>query len=137
MSTHIFDHIHEWRCRCHLIKAPIPNNVLADWFVKLFLQVIAKDVALSGEVYEEKVIMRAQHLDLIYSQSWVLYEIFPNEPRSNTDPTKLSPGPHADGVIGSVENFTIEKVTNQIRQMYLPMNTPVANQNHVPPTNPN
>ena len=29
-STHIYDHIHEWRRICRLIKAPIPDQLLAD-----------------------------------------------------------------------------------------------------------
>ena len=81
-STHISDHIHEWRRRRRLIKAPIPDQFLADWFVKSLLPTIAKDVALSGAVTEEQVILRAQHLDLVYSQSGVLYDILPNAPRS-------------------------------------------------------
>ena len=36
-STHISDHIHEWRRRRGLIKAPIPNQLLADWFTKYLL----------------------------------------------------------------------------------------------------
>jgi hypothetical protein len=36
-STHISDHIHEWRW-CHiLIKATIPDQFLAEWFMKSLL----------------------------------------------------------------------------------------------------
>jgi hypothetical protein len=33
-STHIFGHIHEWRRRQRLIKAPILDQILVDWFTK-------------------------------------------------------------------------------------------------------
>ena len=53
---------------------------MEDWFVKSLLPTIAKDVALSRVVTEEQVILRAQALDLVYSQSSVLYDILPNAP---------------------------------------------------------
>ena len=106
-STHISDHIHEWRRRHRLIKAPIPDQFLADWFVKSLLPVIAKDVALSGAVTEEQVILRAQHLDLVYSQSGVLYDILLNALRSWQELPRSSPGPHADGIVGSVANVSV------------------------------
>ena len=52
-STHISDHIHEWRRRRRLNKAPIPNQLLADWFTKSLLPPIARDVAMGGVVTEE------------------------------------------------------------------------------------
>ena len=42
-STHISDHIHEWRQRWRLIKAPIPNQFLVDWFTKSLLPPIPRD----------------------------------------------------------------------------------------------
>ena len=51
-STHISDHIHEWRRRRRLIKAPIPDQLLAAWFTKSLLPPIARDVAMSGVVTE-------------------------------------------------------------------------------------
>ena len=32
-STHISDHIHEWRWQRGPIKAPIKDQLLADWFM--------------------------------------------------------------------------------------------------------
>ena len=90
-----------------MIKAPIPDQFLANWFVKSLLPTIAKDVALSRVVTEEQVILRAQHLDLVYSQSGVLYDILPNAPRSWQELPRSSPGPHADGIVGSVANVSI------------------------------
>ena len=66
-STHISDHIHEWRRQRRLIKAPILDQLLADWFTKSLLPPIARDVAMGGAVTEEKAISRAQYLDLVYS----------------------------------------------------------------------
>ena len=66
-STHIFDHIHEWRRQRRLIKAPIPDQLLADWFTKSLFPPIARDVAMGSAVTEEQDISRAQYLDLVYS----------------------------------------------------------------------
>ena len=59
---------------------------------------------------EEESILRAQHLDLIYSQSGILYEIVPEEPRPSHEAEKPKPGPHTDGVVGSVNSPTIESL---------------------------
>jgi hypothetical protein len=44
--------------------------------------------------------MRAQQLELIYSQSGMLYEILPDVSWSTFDLTKLKYGPHADSIVG-------------------------------------
>ena len=67
-----------------MVKAPIPNALLEDWFMKLLLPKISCDVAMLGEITEEDVIRRAQHLDLIYSQSDTLYDIIPQDPQHST-----------------------------------------------------
>ena len=79
-DTHISDHIHEWRRRRRLVKALIPDALLADWFTKSLLPKISCDVAMSGAVTEEDVIRRAQHLYLIYSQSSTLHDIISQAP---------------------------------------------------------
>ena len=55
-STHIFNHIHEWRRLRRLIKAPILDQLLADWFTKSLLPPIARDVAMGGVITKEKAI---------------------------------------------------------------------------------
>ena len=55
-STHIYDHIHEWRRQRRLIKAPIPDQLLAYWFTKSLLPPIAWDVAMGSAITEEKSI---------------------------------------------------------------------------------
>ena len=52
-STHISDHIHEWRRWRRLIKAPILDQLLAGLFTKSLLPPIAWDVAMGGVVTEE------------------------------------------------------------------------------------
>jgi hypothetical protein len=81
---------------------------MLEWFLKSLLPYISKDVSTSGVTSEEEVIFKAQHLDLIYAQSGMLYEILPNMSRSNYDPRK-NPGPHANGIIGSA-NAKVEAI---------------------------
>jgi hypothetical protein len=86
-----------------LIKATIPDQLLAEWFTKSLLPPISRDVAMGGVVTEEEAIARAQYLDLVYSQSGTLYELIPNAPCTSTDPSKPSSMAHADGIIGVVK----------------------------------
>ena len=79
-STHISNHIHEWR-RCRsLIKAQIPYQFLTYLFVKSLLPPIAHDIVVGGVTIEEQAIARAQYLDLVYSQFGVLYDIIKDAP---------------------------------------------------------
>jgi hypothetical protein len=66
-ATHISDHIHEWHRQRRMIKTQIPDKLLTEWFTKSLLPPISRDVAMVGATTEEKAIMCAQHLDLIYS----------------------------------------------------------------------
>jgi hypothetical protein len=102
-STHISDHIHEWRRRRRLIKVPLPDQLLAEWFTKSLIGPIARDVSMGGVVTEEQVISRAQYLDLVYSQTSTLYDLIPDAPRPSTNPTPTHPvASHVvDGVIGT------------------------------------
>ena len=109
-ATLISDHIQEWRRRNRLIKATIPPEFLLEWFLKSLLPYIYKDVSTSGVTNEEEAILRDQQLYLIYSQSWILYEIIPDAPRPTHSVKKPKPGPHADGVVGSVKSHTVESL---------------------------
>jgi hypothetical protein len=102
-SMHIFDHIHEWRRRRRMIKEVIPDLLLAEWFTKSLLPLVAHDVAMGGTVTEEETIAWAQYLDLVYSQSSTLYEFLLNIARANVDPSNSSFTSHVDGVIDSVK----------------------------------
>ena len=48
---------------------------LLEWFLKLLLPYIVKDVSTSRVQNEEQAIFRVHELDLIYDQSRLLYEI--------------------------------------------------------------
>jgi hypothetical protein len=127
-SIHIFDHIHEWRRRRRLIKAVIPDQLLAEWFTKSLLPQIARDVAMGGVVTEEEAITRDQYLDLVYSQSGTLYELIPNATRATNDPSKPSTASHADGVIGSVKPNLPHSCWQPIKFFQLPLklSTPMS-----------
>jgi hypothetical protein len=90
-STHISDHIHEWRRRRRLIKLELPDKLLAEWFTKSFVNEIGKEIAMGGVVMEEKTISRAQYLDLIYSQTGTLYDLLLDLPRPNVSSTSTTP----------------------------------------------
>ena len=55
-------------------------------------------------------------MDLIYAQSVLLYEIIPNALRSSFDP-KVKPGPHADGIVGSISTKPLDYVMKQVSQL--------------------
>jgi hypothetical protein len=54
-TTHISDHIQEWRRRKRLIKTPIPPTFLLKWFLKSLHTPISKDVATSGLPLRKKL----------------------------------------------------------------------------------
>jgi hypothetical protein len=67
--------------------------------------------------------MRAQQLELIYSQSGLLYEVFPDAPRSILDKTRQRSGPHADGIVGSVQTKPTDQLSNQLQQLSIQQTT--------------
>jgi hypothetical protein len=107
-SIHISDHIHEWRRRRRLLKVPLPDQLLAEWFTKSLIGPIARDVSMGGVVTEEQAISRAQYLDLVYSQTRTLYDLILDAPRPSTNPNPKPPAnSHAiDGVIGTFHTKT-------------------------------
>ena len=70
-----------------------------------------------GVTTEEEAILRAQQLDLIYAQSRILYEIIPEAPRSSHSVEKPNLGPHANGVVCSVNYPTIEYLAKQLHEL--------------------
>lgn len=98
----ISDHIHEWRHHLRMVKTFFPDQFLVEWFVKSMLPYIIKDVARGGIAIEEKVISHAQYLDVIYTQSGMLYEKILNVPRSNfIVPPQLKDSHVRDSIIGT------------------------------------
>jgi hypothetical protein len=94
-----------------MIKAVIPDILLAEWFTKSLLPLIARNVTMGAVVTEEQAIARAQYLDLVYSQSRTLYDLLLNVARANVDPSKPSSSSHVDGVISSVKTQSFSKST--------------------------
>lgn len=110
MATHIYDHIHEWRRRRRMVKTYVPDQLLAEWLIKSLLPSIMEYVAKGGVVTEEKVIARAQYLDLIYTHSSMLYVKIPDatRPKFFVPPSpKSNKDSHVgDGVIGMTNTKT-------------------------------
>jgi hypothetical protein len=133
-STHISDHIHEWRRRRHLIKVPLPDQLLAEWFTKSLIgPPISHDVSMGGVVTKEKDISRAQYLDLVYSQTNTLYDLILDDPRPSTNPTPTTPvASHAvDGVIGTFHAKSQSKKSSHSNPKYT-----TASVQNTPPTTP-
>jgi len=86
-----------------LVKTFVHNQFLVEWFISSLLPSITGDVAKGGVVTEERVISHAQCLDLIYTQSNMLYDKIPNSLQpSNTVPQPPSKESHfVNGMIGS------------------------------------
>ena len=80
-TTHISNHIHEWQRRWRMVKMYVPDQLLAEWFIKSLVPSITEDVAKGGVITEVQVIARAQYLDLIYTQSGTLYDKILEAPR--------------------------------------------------------
>jgi hypothetical protein len=64
---------------------------------------ISKDISMGGVITKEHVIIHAQYLDLVYSQTGTLYDFLPDAPRPSTTTTSMTPtASHAtNGVIGT------------------------------------
>jgi hypothetical protein len=101
-----------------LIKAYIPPEFFLGWFLKSLQPYISKDVSTSGVTFEDEVIFKFQQLDLIYSQSRMLYEILLDASRSNYDPRK-NLGPHANGIVGSAHVKSADSVTSHFKELSL------------------
>ena len=56
------------------MKFFLPDQILAEWFVKSLLPKIIEYVAKAGVFTKDKVISQAQYLNLIYTQSGTLHE---------------------------------------------------------------
>jgi hypothetical protein len=60
---------------------------------------------MGGVVTEEQAISRAQYLDLVYSQSDMIYNLIHHALFPSNDTTRPSPEAHASGMVGSVSNI--------------------------------
>lgn len=103
-------------------QAQIPNRLLVDWLVKSLLPQICQDVAMSRDVTKEQVICRAQHLYLMYFQVGTLYNIIPHAPQTLYEKPRPMPGPHVDGVVGSIYPTAVYQLARKISQMTIAEN---------------
>ena len=100
-----------------LVKAPIPDFLLTDWFCKSLLPQIARDVALGGAIIEDQSIRHAQHLDVIYSQSGTLYDIIPNAPGNPNASTTEHPRVHADEIVSATSGVAVKQLNGSIAKL--------------------
>jgi hypothetical protein len=135
-ATHISNHIREWRRHNILIKATFLLEFLLEWFLKYFLPYInSKDVSTSGVFSTEKKIFSAQRLELIYSQSRILYNISPNAPFSTLELAKLKSRPHVDGIVGTSQRKSADLISNQMYQFSIQQITVGSASSLTTPTN--
>ena len=107
-----------------MVKAYVPNQLLAEWFIKSLLPSITEDVA-KGEVFiEEQVIPRAKYLDLIYTQSGMIYDKIPNAPQ----PTFVVPPPPQSSKESHAIDVVIGSSSTQIGRRTSGQNLVVSNQ---------
>jgi hypothetical protein len=90
---------------------------LLEWFLRSLVPVVSKDIATSEVFSEEEVIMRVEQLELIYSQSGLLYDILPYVLRSILDKDKQKYGPHYDGIMGLAQRNSTDPLSNQFQQL--------------------
>ena len=68
---------------------------------------------MGGVVIKDQAISRAQYLDLVYSQSEMLYDLIPQAPPLSTDPTKPPTETPIDGIVGSIQSPPTTKPAKQ------------------------
>ena len=93
-------------------KVYIPDQILAEWFVKSLLPKITEDVAKASVVTEKKVIAQAQYHDLVYMQSSTLHEKILDLPKQGQIAAAPSGSHVADGMIGTVSSKSKKKSSN-------------------------
>jgi hypothetical protein len=94
----------------------IPLLFILEWFLKYFHPPISKDFATFGVTTEEEMIFKAQRLDLIYTQSGMLYHILLDTLRSNYD-HRQNLGPHADGIVGSADVKSVDSLISHLKEL--------------------
>ena len=75
--------------------------------------------------------------DLIFYESRILYEIILDALRPMHNVEKPKPGPHADGVVGSVKSPTIESLAKQLHELSVKHSTGKAAKASPSPQNAN
>jgi hypothetical protein len=132
-ADHISNHILEWRRWKSLIKVPVPPAFLLEWFLKSLVPQLSKYITTSRVFFEEDAIMIAQKLELIYSQSCLLYKNFPDAPWSILDKTKQRVGPHVDGIFVSTQMKPADQLSKQLHHLSIQQKTASQNTGLVAP----
>lgn len=92
-----------------------------EWFVNSLLPTNTKYVAKGGVVTEEKIIARAQCIDIFYFQYKTLYNKIPNAPCPlNTIPLTSTKSHDVYGVIGSINQNSVRKLSGHSNTKYIP-----------------
>ena len=64
---------------------------------------------MGGVVTEEQAISQDRYLDLVYSQYGTLFYLIPQDPRPNTDTAKPPVETPVNGIVGSIQPFSVAK----------------------------
>ena len=116
-----------------MIKAPILDQLLTDWFTKSLLPPISRDLSMGGVITEDQAISRAQYLDLVYSQSGTLYDLIPHAPHPTSDPSRPSTEPPADGILGFVQTQLKRKSLKKKKQSVISVSQTASNPKNASP----
>ena len=88
-----------------MCKIQLDDRIFLDWFLKMLLPPIAKDIEYEHPQSEEEAILKAQQFELIYAQSGYIYTIIPYAPHASTSYRDAPGASHAiDGIIGYVSH---------------------------------
>jgi hypothetical protein len=84
-----------------LIKLDLPNQLLAEWFTKSFMNKISRDISMGRVFTKEQAINHTQYLYLVYSQTSTHYDLLLDAPHPSTTTMSTTPAAShvADGVI--------------------------------------
>lgn len=101
-STHLSDHVQEWRRRRSICRAhEFEDRIYMDWFLRLLLAPIAKYVTSHFPQSEEEALQITLKFNLIYAQSGYFYIIIPNLPRPGA--ANVSGASHAaSSIVGTI-----------------------------------
>ena len=71
---------------------------------------------MGGVVTEEQAIIHAQYLNLVYFQSFTLYNLILNAPHPTLNPSRPSTEPPANGILNYVQKQLFAKSTKKQNQ---------------------
>ena len=81
---------------------------------------------MGGVFTEERAISHAQYLDLVYSESGMLYDLIPQAPLPSTDPANPPTQTLIDGVVGLIQPSSTSKPSKQTNSYTTTPSTPTV-----------